>query len=453
MTNLNNTSTLITTLVSLEEYAPYYYQFRRIHRLLVKITFPYLFFISFIGLITNTLTVILLLKNNVTKNLKNKWTLIALALSDLLFNTVLLIRGIHDIFKGKSDRICLTISFLSHLAEVLSAYYTVSFTIQRYYAIRCPFEAAVRRRSSPIVSLLVIFILSSIFCFHLSYYNRYEDCHEELDLNWFLADALISFVIPFILILIFNIMIVNYIRKHSYIPVSFQRTFFSKKKSSNLDDIYETETNTGTVLTTAFSQIDGNEHFEMKPSNDSDRLSSLKRANSETSSSLPNRSRSDVLFKKNFYARRQISLDSFSTRTSKQSNRNESISKLSTRSSQSLRVTRMLILVSSCFLLLNAPGHLFILTLKIYINLNSSLPNEHIIHNITSNQTIILLSQTETTITNNDQLAIHVLYTAILFTQLLAYASYSINFFLYSFSGIAFRTNLRQLMKKIRRHR
>jgi len=61
-------------------FSQYYHQFQIIQGVLLKISLPYIFLIGFIGLITNTSTVILLSKNLITKNLKNKWTLIALGM-------------------------------------------------------------------------------------------------------------------------------------------------------------------------------------------------------------------------------------------------------------------------------------------------------------------------------------------------------------------------------------
>jgi hypothetical protein len=158
------------------------------------------------------------------------------------------------------------ISFLSHLAELLSACYTVSFTIQRYAAVRYPLKAAVGRRSSPIISLLIIFFLSALFCFVLSYQNLYVECHEELHLRWFIADALFSFVIPFFLILIFNIFIVNFIRKHSRSPISVQSTLVRKKKQEDKNN-YEpclTDNNTITNPGSSFLPCDENENIELK---------------------------------------------------------------------------------------------------------------------------------------------------------------------------------------------
>ncbi|CAF0794586.1 unnamed protein product [Adineta ricciae] len=458
-------SNLSTLAPSLADYAPYYYQFRAIHRFLVSITYPYIFFITFVGFITNTLTVILLSKKNVTKNLKNKWTLIALALSDLLFNTVLLIRGIHDLTKLKAHYICLVVSFLSHLAEILSACYTVAFTIQRYYAIRCPLEAAVRRRSSPIVSLLMIFILSSCFCFLISYYNNYEDCLEELYLKWFIADALFSFVIPVLLILIFNTLIVNYIRKRSYVSMTREASLFSARQLAHADDMDRLEHNPVTILSTTLSQDDGNEYIELNESNGVNQSFVTSRSERASSGevSLNRQSRTKVQSQRFFYRQKLISFDSYFKRKSKksssQSNENETMDQLSTKTSQSIHVTRMLVLVSTCFLLLNAPGHICVIILKVYIDVyNRPMDGEHIssydyslVQNFTSNSSMISSSQSKES-TTSDQLIIHLLYTAVLFAQLIAYASYSINFFLYSFSGINFRASLRQLIRRFRKH-
>ncbi|CAF3889885.1 unnamed protein product [Rotaria sordida] len=496
------TSTIISTTLTLSvKYPSYYHQFRIIHNILVKISFPYIFLIASIGFITNTSTIVLLSKHSITKNLKNKWTLIALALSDLLFNIALIIRGIHDIVKGNSDHLCLIISFLSHLAELLSACYTVSFTIQRYLAVRYPFKTAVHRRSSPFISLLFIFILSLIFCFMLSYKNTYVDCHEELQLGWFIADAFISFVIPFSIILIFNILIVNFIRQHSRSPINIQSTLLRKKKKLKTkdrifhqDDTFDTEKNTRNVSGT-YIHTDETQNIEIKFKKE-DQLPSLEikyqqrrpsislsfnRTHSDKSPNRPHfrsRFRRSGLSKLTSHVYKNPISHSFSyglsRKSSYQSTDNGFVSTMSTRTNQSIRVSRMLILVSTCFLILNAPAHLFVIALKIYTSIDVPVFNEHIktdlyqstrnitiseivnfvsnneIHNQTNNTTILSPFQHEGII--EDQITIHLFYMAILLTQLIAYASYSMNFFLYSFCGIAFRTSFKQLINPFRRH-
>ncbi|CAM4910549.1 unnamed protein product [Rotaria socialis] len=409
-----------------------------------------------------------------------------LARSDLLFNTSLLIRGIHDIFKGNYAHLCLVVSFLIHLAELLSACYTVAFTIQLYTA---------HRRSPPILSLLFIFVFSSIFCFTLCHRNTYVECHEELKLIWFMTDVLFSFVIPFSLILIYNIRIVNFIRKHLRSPISIQSTLMRKRQHSrsndkiyNLDDTFDIDNNltnsNGTCINTDenqnietnFKQEDPTASVEIKHQRKRSSISSL------FDRSHPDKSLSHSHFQPGFrpfvlsklasHFKKNILSDSFSNPLSRklsyQSNDKEFFSQTLARACQSIRVTRMLVLVSICFLILKAPAHLCVIALKIYTSVDASVFNDHNdidlylttkklttcevinyvsrneINNLTKNDTILSLFQHDRIM--RDPFAIHLFYVAILLTQSMAYASYSIIFFLYSFSGIAFRKSLRQFI-------
>lgn len=126
-------------------------------------------------------------------------------------------------------------------------------------------------------------------------------------------------------------------------------------------------------------------------------------------------------------------------------------------------MTKILILVSSCFLILNAPAHISIVATKLYSNSNTPViltptelvlsANETVIVRIneTSNRPmtpadLLLLARLQGI---TDDVGIHLMYTIVLLTQYISYASYSINFFLYSFSGMTFRTNLKQWTRKI----
>lgn len=408
----------------------------------------------------------------------------SLALSDLLFNIALLIRGIHDLSKRHSNNLCIIISFLSHLAELLSACYTVSFTIQRYTAVRYPLKVAANHHSSPFISLLIIFMLSTVFCLVLSSVNPYIDCHEELRLTWFIADALLSFVIPCVLILLFNTLIVNFIRKHSRSQISVQSTLIRKKKSlktfskpTNQDETCFTDNNTMLNTCQSLMHFDDNENTELKNRRDeSDQriLSSLVslivsmvvpfgddvfQSSDQTNfeSGFNNRS-SPMLYRLSVLSRpstQQTRVSSnepltyrISSKSFSSSNDNEILATISTRTSQSIRVTRMLVLVSTCFLILNAPAHICVIAMKIYTILDAPTSSDH--HMSLTNETLTLFEDPPMV---ENALTPHLLYMAVCLTQWIAYASYSINFFLYSFSGIAFRTSLRQLVKKFRKHR
>lgn len=154
------------------------------------------------------------------------------ALSDLLFNISLFCRGIQDIILRPTEQLCVIISFLSNLAEVLSAFFIVSFTIQRYTAVHHPLQAAMQSRSSPLLSLILIFIGGFTFCLIIATRGSYDGCHEDLSLYWFIADAIVSFVIPFFLISMFNVLIVILIRRHLKSQVIAQ-SILLKRRCSN----------------------------------------------------------------------------------------------------------------------------------------------------------------------------------------------------------------------------
>jgi hypothetical protein len=122
--------------------------------------------------------------------------------------------------------------------------------------------------------------------------------------------------------------------------------------------------------------------------------------------------------------------------------------------SQSYRVTRLLILVSTCFLLLNAPFHSCTIGLKIYVAKNpilvnnlSEIPHHSYENSKQHNQTLSnVISVTNDLINQNEMMnklkSLKLFYIIIIITQHISYASYSINFFLYSFCGMKFRREL-----------
>ena len=123
----------------------------------------------------------------------------------------------------------------------------------------------------------------------------------------------------------------------------------------------------------------------------------------------------------------------------------------------------MLILVSTCFLLLNAPSHICTISLKLYTSEKS-----HVISNSlptyfnTSNETLSIVHDDltfvyETTtamhIANRSKVNIklfQIFYIIVIITLHISYLSYSINFFLYSFCGMKFRRELTRFFSRCR---
>jgi hypothetical protein len=136
---------------------------------------------------------------------------------------------------------------------------------------------------------------------------------------------------------------------------------------------------------------------------------------------------------------------------------------------QSNRVTSMLILVSTCFLLLNAPAHIFSISLKLYTlrksqamnNLNSAyinlLNNSNEIKIENSNLFYSASLPTTTTYRENSSEInfkfYRIFYVIVIISTHIAYLSYSINFFLYSFCGIKFRGELMKVISRYRKYR
>lgn len=124
----------------------------------------------------------------------------------------------------------------------------------------------------------------------------------------------------------------------------------------------------------------------------------------------------------------------------------------------------MLILVSTCFLVLNAPFHICAIGLKVHLYKPSVAitdGNEIVVHHLGG----IVPQQNETSFDNREflhqtkllsdenEMANHLkrmefIYVLVVITQFISYASYSINFFLYSLCGMKFRRELIRFMSK-----
>lgn len=124
----------------------------------------------------------------------------------------------------------------------------------------------------------------------------------------------------------------------------------------------------------------------------------------------------------------------------------------------------MLIIVSTCFLLFNAPAHICSIGVKIYTIDQASNADKFIISSSNSAENRKQNEQTASNvpipidIVDQDiqmsrsrsstvkQKWMQYLYLMLVITQHLSYTSYSMNFFLYSFCGMKFRRELIRCM-------
>ncbi|CAF0829852.1 unnamed protein product [Adineta ricciae] len=402
-----------------------------IQRTLTQISIPYIIIIPSIGIAGNVLTIIMLSKRSLTKNFNN-CTLIALGAADLLFNLTLVSFCINKLSGLNSDSFCRFLSFCSHLAELLSACFTAHFTIQRFIAVRFPLSVFMEKNVHilhyVIESLIILFGVS--YCLLLIMNNRYDNCQEQLASNWFISDALSSFVIPFLIIATLNLLIIFHLRKTS-------------RKNQQLSSVNKRTKRDSLPL-----------NNRKKPSISFDSQS----RSSELNIALNPKHQTIYQFRTNGVSNAKYL--SVSTRM----RRGASIRSTTRSHAQSHRVTRMLILVSTCFLLLNAPWHICTISSQIigYIA-NSASPSSSLLLNSTfytndeTNLSFILT--TPTSMSSRESPArskisfLDVFYIVMIITQHVSYLSYSINFFLYSFCGMKFRRELMKVLSRCRNHR
>lgn len=138
-----------------------------------------------------------------------------LALADFLFNIALISRCLNDQIQHNGEILCRSLAFISHLAEFLSASFTAQFTAQRFIAVRFPLSVFVEKKIHLLHYLFVVFFLifGSIFNFLLVKNNQYDHCQEELELSWFISDAILSFLLPFTIIIVLNLLIVTQLKR------------------------------------------------------------------------------------------------------------------------------------------------------------------------------------------------------------------------------------------------
>ena len=374
------------------------------------------------------------------------------ASADLLFNLSLVSRCVIDLTSSMSIEFCQLLAFTSHLAELLSACFTVHFTVQRFIAVRFPLSVFMEKKIHLLhYCLIILFLLSSgMYCFTLVKSNSYEDCREDLSLNWFLSDAISSFVIPFLIIAILNLLIICHLRATS-------------RKNEEISPIHRRQQEFTALM----------ELKKFSFSNDSISHSRF----SDNNSMLNLRVRSllqTLIIYGLFLSSIQTPIYRFPSLSepheqqflsvgSSTRRRSSSIRSTQRSHAQSHRVTRMLILVSTCFLIFNAPSHVCSISLELY-TLRKSIAvtaRTNHTHSIALNDTTLHHNSTHfspmpirmTSTSRRKIFLLQLSYIMLIISKHVAYLSYSINFFLYSFCGMKFRGELMRYLTRYRREK
>jgi hypothetical protein len=415
------------------------------------LTAYYQIFIITIGLFGNTLTILLFSTTKLTHLRRTRFYLINLAFSDTGYLLIILFQYLD------SNEILLTISnyafickssvYVTYIFNFLSCGLVLTFTVQRFCSICFPLSinmSNMERRSKIFIVILLLFSFLfysfSLFLFDLEIQHEESTSNNTLSsnnikfckakhafentverLNFF--DSLFTLVIPFLGLLIMNALIVRTLKNSNN---SFQMNPKTNLNNQNRQ-----------FLPNEPSNKDANSDCSPKKNKKSSNWHKKQKKKENVEIFEKDSSRNDYLISKN-------KNDDISHTRSDNISENGSIVNINHKSSQiknrintqdincadsrvinsktnaiSRKVTKMLIVLSTTFLILNLPIHSF----NIYINIRILLTKKEFYYPIESDLKEIFDS--------------------------IFYTSFSCNFFLYSISGVSFRTELKELFLRI----
>jgi hypothetical protein len=223
MANTNRTDSLLsvnfnstnTSTLNHEQLLINYEDLSLVERLTIYITF----IVSVIGIIGNAGTIVVL-NQHAMRKWRSSILLSALAAVDLLYLLIIFF-SIIDVLTHqaiglhRSLLFCQITVYITHVCSFLSAAFTLSFTLQRFVAVLFPLHAnaVISNRSSIINIFFLIFLSCTFYSFSFFVTNiSHGQCREDESypalFPLLIVDICLTFVLPFIFILLFNFAIV-----------------------------------------------------------------------------------------------------------------------------------------------------------------------------------------------------------------------------------------------------
>jgi hypothetical protein len=175
--------------------------------------------VTVIGLIGNACTIVVLNRRSMRK-WRSSMLLTALAAVDFLYLLIIFLSIIDSLTNQtiglhRSLILCQVTVYITHICSFLSASFTLSFTLQRFVAVLFPLHAntIISNRSSIINILILLVFGCSFYSFSFFLTNLINgQCREDEGypalFPLLIVDTCLTFVLPFICILLFNCAIV-----------------------------------------------------------------------------------------------------------------------------------------------------------------------------------------------------------------------------------------------------
>jgi hypothetical protein len=210
-------------------------------QLVERLTTHITLIVSIIGLIGNACTIVVLNSKSMRK-WRSSMLLTALAAVDFLYLSIIFLSIIDALSNqaiglNRSLFLCHTTVYITHVCSFLSAGFTLSFTLQRFVAVLFPLHAntVISNRSSIInISVLVIFGCGfysfSFFVTNVSHGECREDETYPALFPLLIVDTCLTFVLPFIFILLFNFAIVCKLRRRKKFTNIFGKYLLSNRR-------------------------------------------------------------------------------------------------------------------------------------------------------------------------------------------------------------------------------
>ncbi|XP_047346276.1 thyrotropin-releasing hormone receptor-like [Vespa velutina] len=378
--------------------------------------------IILLGLVGNLLSCVVFLNTHL-KMRSSSYYLAALATADFGFLVSLLLVWLNNTVGWmvfNKDGWCETLVYISAVCSSLSVWLIVAFTVERFIAVQYPLHrphmCTIARAKAIVLILVILALASHSYAFVTAGVVKIHDGYELCDLKIeyletmriiSIIDSIASLIAPLVLIIIMNTMIMRnllrFTRRFKQAP-SVSTTCQSRERSEiNLNQIPSASSSHNGAGGINMGAIIG----ERRPPSQQS-FHSSKTNHSQNSRHQPTSIAVPPSTPRNACQLPEIAARCIHVRSS-------SRNLVSTRNQQS--ITKMLLLISTVFIILNSPSYVIRLCVFFF------------------------------TLARRDTPAL--LWCLQQFFMLLYYTNFSINFLLYAMCGITFRRCLEQLLRKV----
>ncbi|XP_051172426.1 thyrotropin-releasing hormone receptor-like isoform X1 [Leptopilina boulardi] len=384
--------------------------------------FAHLYYIPFIillGLIGNLLSCAVFLNTHL-KMRSSSYYLAALATTDFMYLVTLLLVWLNSTVGWRvfnKEGWCESAVYISSVCSSLSVWLIVAFTVERFIAVQYPLHrphmCTIARAKAIVFILVVLALASHSYTLITAGVVKEQDGTEvcEMKIEYLktmrivsIIDSIASLIVPLVMIIIMNTMITRNLLR-------FSRKF-KRDPAASCNKYPTSEINLNNIQTASSSHDEANGiplntgiSGRRQPSQQS--FHSSKSSHSQHSRHQP----SIVAIPSTPRSPYQVSEVLARCINGNSSSRNP----VSTRNQQS--ITKMLLLISTVFILLNLPSYVVRFCVYFFALARKDTPT--------------------------------LLWCLQQFFMLLYYTNFSINFLLYAMCGITFRRCLEQLLRKV----